>query len=1107
MKNYLSGEFFDSMKQFLRKMRTTCIILIVFTSSLFATNANSQVAKVNLVKKSASVIQIIREIENQTDYLFVFDKNEIDLTRKVDISEGNRSVAEVLSDIFRDTDVVYAMEGSNIILMPKNVGLQQQKTVSGKITDFSGAPLPGVTVVVKGTTSGIITDVNGNYSLANVPGDAILVFSFVGMKTQEIPVAWKTSINVTMEEETIGIDEVVAIGYGTVKKSDLTGSVSSVSAKSLDNHPMNDFSLVLQGRAPGVSVTSTSGMPGQEAKIRVRGANSISGGNDPLYVVNGFVTSFNESFNEVNVEDIESVQILKDASATAIYGSRGANGVVLITTKKGNSAYPTITVSANTGISRITDRYDLLNAGEYAEFINEYYGSDVFSSDEISNFYNGGGTDWQDAIFQTGINQNYQVSASGGLGKMNYYVSGNYINEKGNLLNTSSEKYSFRANINSEFSKRLKISIDINGMNKNTKNSHLSTTGSKKNSVIWNSLIYSPTESIFNDDGTYNETDSYGSVNKNPYMYLKESLHKNYIQMYSLNSELTYKIMDDLKYKVLAGVKKTNSESRDFNNEYIDSTTGAFRSYSDNTYWQITNLLSYDKIINEHSLSLTGGIEMSASKTNSFSAGISDLGIESFGYYNLSVGTSSSVYSGYSEYSLLSYLGRANYNFKSKYFFTGTYRIDGSSKFRGDNKYGYFPSFALGWVASEEPFIKDLGLFDRLKIRGSWGITGNQAINPYATLSTLRSMSYNYYSENEYPGYGPSAPGNPNLKWEETEQFDIGLDISVLNNKISLSLDYFDKKTTDLLTKKVLPYYSGMGDDASITQNLGEIDNKGFEANITYVPVLRNDFSWDVNLNFSVIRNEVIDLGEQESITGSTYGSDGVLSTSPFIVMPGKPLGSFYGYKFLGLWKSSEAEEAAKYGNAPGDSRYEDVDGDYSIDASDYQIIGDANPDFSWGLNNHIRYKNFDFNILIQGVHGQDIYNLTYASAASVIGDSRSITIKEATNFWTTDNENTIWPNISSTSDANYMNSSKWIQDGTYIKLRNISVAYTLSKKYAKIGDLKFTLSGQNLLTLSDYNGYDPEASSTSTSDTDLGLDFGVYPSPKTVTVGVSLKF
>ena len=1069
-----------------------------------AQTASTRTLKVvDLALRNMTLLQALEEVAAQFDVGLAINPN---LVPGIKVNKDLTSVTltEALDQLLAETRLeAYLSVAGNIIVRSKEKApVIQERNVTGKVTDDKGEPLPGVNILIKGSARGTITDMEGNYRI-NIPGEAVtLVFSFVGYQSQEVNVAGRTSIDIVLREDMQNLEEVVIVGYGTQTRRDLAGSQASVSSKDFEGHPVYNFAQILQGRTAGVVVSNTSGSPGQTPKIRIRGANSISSNNDPLYVVDGFVSDF----NNVNVNDIQSIDILKDASATAIYGSRGANGVVLITTKSGQSGETRVTVASNVGFTQLENEYDLLNSAEYAVWVNEHFDQDVFSEADIEGFRQGAGTDWQDAVMQTGLTQNHQVSVSGGREGLRYYVSGNIVDEEGILINTNQRRYTLRTNLSTTIGERMVLDLNINATQRNRRNAQLAF-GSSKEDPVWNSIIWSPTEPIFNDDGTYNQDDTYGSLLKNPFMYATESMQDDRQQAVSLNINASYNIFENLSFDVIAGLNQTANETSLFESELIDVSTGAIRNYQDVFDWQLTTMLNYSKTLGEqHQVSILGGYELYENEVSGFSANARNLAVNSVAYHNLSLGESQLANSNYAKWSLMSYFGRVNYNFTDKYYFTGTYRADGSSKFQDDNKFGFFPSLAVGWALSEENFVKDLGIFDNLKLRASWGVTGNQAIDPYATLSVLRFLGYSYTTSTRFPGYGPAIPPNPDLRWEETAQANIGLNMSFLDDRVSLTFDYFQKNTTGLLAEQELPLYAGMGRRASVTQNLGEIENTGFDINLLVSPVRNDKINWDVNFNLSRVRNEVIDIGDQEQISGGSYAG-GLLSTSPFVVRPGEPLGTFWGYRFLGIWGTEEAEEARRFGNQPGDAKYEDTSGDGAIGPEDYQVIGDANPDFSWGLNNTFTYKNFEFNLLLEGIHGRDVFNLTYATAASIVNDSRSITLREATNYWTPENQDSPWPNVRNETNVSHMNSSQWIQEGGFVKVRNISVTYNLGRNITKVGDLRLTVSGQNLFTFTNYEGFDPEASSTGNRDIDAGLDFGVYPTPRIFTVGASLQF
>lgn len=974
---------------------------------------------------------------------------------------------------------------------------QSERLVHGEVTGEDRVPLPGVNILIKGTTTGTTTDVEGRFELRVADPNAVLVFSFIGYLSQEIQPGSQTSLSITLKQDLKTLEEVVVVGYGTQKKSDLTGSVASISPKQFENQPVTTLAEMLQGRVPGVAVTNSNGGPGGGTKIRIRGTNSIRGDNDPLIIVDGFPGGI------IPLNGVKSIEVLKDASATAIYGSRGANGVIIITTERGSSQTPKLTLTSNVGFSRVAKKYDLLNGPEYYQFLEKFTGqTGLYSQEDIDWFTSTGGTDWQDALLGQGINQNYQASLSGQSGKIRYFLSGQYLDEKGILLNTSANTYSFRSNITSDVSDRLTIGFDLSALESLTENQG-TASGTGKTNPIWNALTWSPTEPIYNPDGTYNRSDPFGSIEFNPYMAQNERVDDGRSQQMALNTNLKYRILEGLDFSTIAGMRRTNGQDAQFSNEHIASSPSASRNQRTGLSWQITSLLSYTrKFWDQHTLTLLGGHEQYLTQSTGVNATSRNISITSVGYDNLGLGSTQTITSSYSKSTLRSYFGRLNYNFSSKYFLTATYRADGSSKFRDENKYGFFPSVAAAWDVSKEDFLSGTGIFHQLKIRGSWGVTGSQAVGAYATLSPLKTTTYTYATSTKYPGYAPGVASNVDLRWEETEQTNIGIDASFWQGKISVTLDYFDKTTTGLLSSRQLPNYNGGG---NVLANLGSMENKGFEASVNAIVAQGRDFTWDAGFNTSVVRNKVLDLGESTQLPGGGTIS-GLMPTSPFMTLPGEPLATFWGARFLGLWQTSEAEEALKYGNIPGDSKYEDLDGNYKINAQDYQIIGNANPKFTWGFSNSFNYKNWGLNVLVEGVHGRDVFNAAYATMTSVFGDSRSITLREATNIWTPENQNTIWP-ANSSSNINLMNSSKWLQDGSFVKIRNISLFYNLSREITKIADMKLTVSAQNFFTFTKYKGIDPEVTGTGSSDTAGGLDFGTYPVPKVITVGASITF
>jgi len=1101
------GEQIPNLRKILMIMKLTSFLFLLGMLNVMAEVTYSQATKVSLNLKGSTVEEVLNTIENNSEFYFLLNQKLIDVSRRVDVVVENKSIRDVLDKVFEGTDVTYCVLDRQIILFPKSetkaLAQLQQFTVTGKVTMAStGEPVPGVSIVVKGTTQGTITDSEGKYSIAGISPDAILVFSFIGLKTKEIAVGNRPQIDVVMEEEVIGIEEVVAIGYGTMKKRDLTGSISSISSDRFQEQPITDFAQVLQGRAAGVSVTNSSGAPGFEAKIRIRGANSINASNSPLFVIDGVpAKGVWNTYMGINPSDIKSVEILKDASATAIYGSRGSNGVVLITTQRGDINNQRITVSSNISFGKIGRKYDLLNAADYASLVNKIYNAEMYTNDQIEAFRLNGGTDWQKEIFRTSVNQNHQVSVSGGEGKLRYFLSGNFMDENGILKNTNGNRYSFRANIDVDFSKRFSMSLDVNTLMGTTFNQDLGSGIGKTNPIL-QGLTWSPTVTPYNEDGTYTNMDPLGSLGRNPVVLEKESFDKRKRSQFDLNSNLKYKISNAFDFVLNLSAAKYNAYNRYYQSVYIQSTPSLELSSIDGYGWELQSLLNFKKTIMEkHNFLLTVAFEESAREDRTMA--LAAIGANS-PTDDISSTSSHRVNQEYSNHGLMSYFARFNYNFNSKYYVIATYRVDGSSVFRKGNKFSNFPSVGLSWVLSEEEFIKQLNVFNLLKLRGSWGIIGNQSgVPPYIGLNSLTTRSYDWGTPSNYPGYEPGAPGNTKLRWEKTTQKDIGLDAYLLNSRLSVSFDYFQKETNDVIIRKSLPLYDG---GYEVWQNLGQVDNKGFELSADYRLLDRNSFSWDLGFNISSVRNKVVKLGTVDDyiLTGD-YGS-GILSTKPFIIKPGYPMGSFWGPKYLGLWKVDESAEALKFGNQPGDSKYEDLNDDYVINSDDYQLIGDANPDFTFGINNTFHYKNFTLNILIDGVQGNQVLNLLYGVSAVPIAESRTITLKEGADVWTPSNQDASFPALSPTN-INNMNSSRWLQDGSYIKVRNISLSYNLPKQLTKIADLRISISGQNLFTITKYKGFDPEVTNSGSSDVESGIDMGAYPLPRFITTQIVLTF
>jgi TonB-linked SusC/RagA family outer membrane protein len=984
----------------------------------------------------------------------------------------------------------------------------QQSGIAGYVYDVAGEPIPGVNVIVKGTSNGTVTDLDGRFTL-NVAAGTELEISYIGFETQIVKAA--ANLRIVLQEDTQRLEEVVVVGYGTSKKSDLTGAVTSVSAKAFLDQPASSVNSVLSGRAPGVQVRRSNGAPGQGSTIRIRGANSLLGNNDPLIVVDGNYGGL------PNMYDIESIEILKDASATAIYGSRGANGVILVKTKRGTQeTKPTVRIYSDVSINQVTQRYDVMDAYDFAEY-NNRIGAYPFTSAELDRLKANGGTDWQDQVFRQGIAQTYKAVFSGGTKNVKYYVSPSYSKSTGIIQNTEAGGYGLSAKVDMDLSDRITVQLESGVSHSSSlNNTDMGQGGSKTSLPLLAALAWAPSEPVYNDDGSFHRLGISTGTLLNP-LLMTTNRRTGYGNSGSGIGNIRIKLIEGLVFDAKGSVSFGASGGRNFESlEYNGVNPTADQSSGESLSWLVNAYLTYTRsFAGKHNLSLMAGFEETKSESQNFSATAIVLPLETVGWYNLGLAAPNiSVGSGYGNSAMRSFFGRFNYNYASRYYLTANYRADGSSKFKGDNQFGYFPSFSLAWRLSEEDFIKDLDLFQNLKLRGGWGVTGSQAVDTYATYTTLGGRGF-YWGDVNYAGYYAQVGGNPNLKWESTKQVDLGFDLTTLDGRLEFAFDYYKKQTSDLLAPVSVPAYNG-GDSeygrTNVISNVGSTENEGFEVNINYDVLRTKDFTYDVNLNGAVNRNKVIDIGDETMLYGRTYAS-GLTSVSPFVLISGQPIGTIWGLNYLGIWQENEAAEAAKFQQEPGDYKYEDLNGNNNYDSEDNQVIGNTNPKFTWGFNNHVNWKNFDLNVLIEGVHGRDVMNWSRMLGAHRIDFSQLITLSDGKNRWTPANPNAEFAKIGNTNRVAPL-SSQFVEDGSYVKLRNISLAYRIPKNIISFANIKLSVSAQNLLCITKYKGYDPEISSTSdnssdngVADANSGMDWFAYPNPKSVSFGISLEY
>ena len=951
------------------------------------------------------------------------------------------------------------------------------KTIKGVINDEQGETIIGASVIIKGEDTGTTSDMDGRFTL-EAPEGAILVISYIGYHTQEVKVRKRSLLRVVLKEDNQLLDEVVVVGYGTVKKSDLTGAVSGVSNRQYKNQPVQRVENILQGRTPGVEVTATSGMPGASMKVRVRGTTSINKSSDPLYVIDGIISS--SGLDGINPSDIQSMEILKDASSTAIYGSRGSNGVILITTKQGSEGKAQVTFDASVGLSTVRKQYDLLNAYEYATALNDIRGSSTISAEDLEAYKNGTkGINWTNLLTRTGITQDYRLAISGGNEKVKYLISGNVLDQEAITIMSDYKRYGIRANIDSEVKPWLTISAKLNASSLHKHN---------EGGANWLHVTnFSPTMELKDPEtGVYN-TDPYNMIGSSPYGEMIVNNSDSY--SYNLNANLTllFKIMKGLTLSVQGGYDYDNSPSYSFRSK-LDSP-GAINSASNtnalHNYWQNTNNLTWQKQFGDHSFTAMGVWEISRSWDSQLKGTGSNLNNESVGYWNLGNAAIRDASNSYTEFSLASGIVRANYDYKKRYFITAALRADGSSKFQGDNKWGYFPSAAVAWDIAQESFMSNQHVLDQLKLRASFGVTGNQDIAAYSTLGMLSGASYGWGTSTSSTGYWGYQFATPGITWEKTYQYDLGLDMSI--GGFNITVDWFKKQTKDLLFQKQVPKYNGGG---TYWVNQGKLNNTGVELSLTTFPV-KGAVTWETSLNASYVKNEVADLAGDDFVLTANYSDLG----GPMQIMkPGYPMGSFYVYQ----WKGFDDKGANLYQKADGSLTTNPT-------SDDLVVKGQASPKWTVGWNNTVTWKNWTLNVFFNAATGYDRLNISRFMAASMTGVSRFVTLRDAYfKGWdhVANKADALYPSLTNTDNKSYANSDFWLEDASFIKLKNISLSYRIPRRVLKFASVQLSVSAQDLFTITRYKGMDPEVYTSYD-----GLDYGAYPIPRTITFGAKFRF
>ncbi|GAB3925412.1 SusC/RagA family TonB-linked outer membrane protein [Larkinella terrae] len=993
--------------------------------------------------------------------------------------------------------------------------------VSGRVTSETGEGLPGVSVVVKGSPRGTSTDAEGRYQLSVPNENVTLVFSFVGYASQEQVVGNRSAIDIQLVPDTKALNEVVVVGYGQVKKSDLTGAVATVPVEEIKKVAVTSLDQALQGRAAGVQITQNSGAPGGTTSIRIRGGNSIQGDNEPLYVIDGIPfkndgVSNGSSFNvlsTLNPSDIESISVLKDASSTAIYGSRGANGVVIITTKRGKAGKSTITFDTYYGVQNVRRKYPVLNAREYAQFVNDANTNEgrpaVYTQAQVDAF--GEGTDWQDEIFRQAPISNYQLSFSGGDEKTQYAISGGYFKQNGIIVNSDFDRYSFRVNLDRKLTSKIKIgnSLTVNRTvtNQARSDGDLGSAGL----VTIAALQFPPILPVVTPNGSYLLTDpALAFTADNPVALARDNKNRNTAYRVFGSVFGDYQIIDGLNLRVSLGMDAVLQKQDSYLPRSVGSGLaqgGAAAIFNSQAMtWLNENLLTYTRTINTvHNITALIGYTQQASRTESNRAQARNFVNDNLGSSNLASGSVPlTPESGIGTWGLRSYLARINYGYKDKYLLTASFRTDGSSRFGANKRNGYFPSAALAWRVSEETFMKSSRVVNDLKVRLTYGATGNQdGVGNYPAYSLLGTQNY-VFGNTVSTGLGPNQIANPDLSWETTTQADFGVDVGFLNNRITLTADAYLKRTKDLLLNVTVPSTSGF---SSAIKNLGKVENKGLEFSISSRNI-DGDFKWNTDLNFALNRNKVLDIGGTPQIFAGSVANIGQGLNSG-IIRVGEPLGSFFGYVTNGLYQTTDELTALADPQArkPGDRKYADLNGDKKIDDNDRTIIGRAQPKFIGGISNTFSFKGIELTAFFQGVYGNNIlnanrYELEYLNATTNQD-------RDMLNRWTPTNTNTDIPRASTTRPANRV-STRQIEDGSYLRLKNLQVAYNLPSSVIqalKIQSVRVYVTAQNFLTWTNYSGYDPEVNRFGQDSRSQGFDYASYPATKTLLFGLNVGF
>ncbi|MCF7567188.1 TonB-dependent receptor [Sabulilitoribacter arenilitoris] len=1119
------------------------LFIFLFYATVFAFTPSelvSQNVKVKIDKnETLTVDEVFKIIMDQTDYVFFYEEGMFKDFPLVDVKKGTVRVNKLLINSLSKENLEIEVTKNNGIII-KDIPTEDiiQSTISGTISDESGVPLAGASIIEKGTTNGVTSDFNGNFVIESIGQDVILVVSFIGYTTKEVQVTELTNLNIVLEESATGLDQIIVVGYGSQNKRSVTSAIATLNSEDLGENTNDSFTRALSGKVTGVQVQQTTGAPGGALKVRVRGTGSLNASNDPLYVIDGipvensnFGNGANDDRNNIgfnplstlNPFDIESVQVLKDAAASAIYGSRGANGVVIITTKRGKSGKPQFSLTTSMATQSVHNKVDLLSGDQFLDFLRESWTNAAattkpglpmlgFLSDESQ--YRGVNTDWQDVIFRSAIVQNYQLSVSGGTDKFQYFVSGGFLDEEGIIIESGFKRYSLRANLDAQLTDKLKFGVSITPSFTSTDEvkaeGHWASGG-----VILSSLIALPflPPNASTEDFVNSQPDYVCCGTPNPGVIARERETNSTATRLLSNAFLEYEIVNGLKAKTSLGFDYIDFERNDFQPAITrrnNNNTSATNEKTGQRSWLLENTLDYNQSFGKHNINLLGGFTYQEFRSQNIFLGAD-------GLQNPSLRTITSgdfdklnqAASNISEWSLVSLLGRLNYSFDNKYLLSAAIRRDGSSRFGGNNKYASFPSLSLGWLVSEENFLKDSEKINLLKLRASYGETGNNRIGNYGSVGLLGGgANYVLGSGNgtNIGGLALNSIANPDLTWETTKQYGVGLELGLFNNRIGLTVDYFKSRTEDLLLQVPIPATTGL---TSSLQNLGKIENKGWEFLLS-TKNFANDFVWETDFNITFTKNKILELGPEGDPIRFGSGRGNV-----FLNEIGGELGAFNVYKPIGIFQTpEEVNNSATFPRPtfPGDVKYQDTDGDGVITDADRVVVGSNRPDFVWGITNTFRYKNWDLSVLINGTQGNLIHNVQGAFTLGLQGymNQYASTLGRWRSASQPGDGRTPRATFDTTGNNSIAETGWWIEDGSFIRIQNVSLGYNFSPSVTEklgLSSFRLFLSGNNLATFTDYQGYNPEVSYAGGSPLSAGADYGTYPLATRITLGLKVGF